>query len=159
MSQLHRLRGWWPAAVLTSLLIVAGIVYARGISAQEGPPVSPTGIDASTAALGSGFTYQGQVADDDGNPIDGACDLQFGLYDAAGGGAKVGEVAKANQPVADGLFAVSLDFGASAFRGDARWLELAVRCPAGSGAYKTLSPRQELSGVPYALSLRPGRAL
>jgi hypothetical protein len=31
-----------------------------------------------------------------------------------------------------------------------------VRCPAGSGSYTNLSPRQALTAAPYALSLRPG---
>jgi hypothetical protein len=45
----------------------------------------------------------------------------------------------------------SRQFGANAFNGDARWLEIAVRCPAGSGAYTTLNPRQPLTATPYAL--------
>ncbi len=49
-----------------------------------------------------------------------------------------------------------LDFGDKAFEGDERWLAIAVRCPAGSGTYTTLNPRQLLSAVPYALGLRPG---
>ncbi|MGB9873233.1 MAG: hypothetical protein ACPLYD_16450, partial [Anaerolineae bacterium] len=40
--------------------------------------------------------------------------------------------------------------------GDARWLAIAVRCPAGSGSYQPLTPRQALTAAPYALSLRPG---
>lgn len=136
---------------LVVLMALAGGLWARNLQAQE----SPAAGESTTAALSTAFNYQGQVADAAGDPIDGACDLRFGLYDALSGGTKVGEVTKGNQPVADGLFAVQLDFG-SAFRGDARWLEIAVRCPAGSGNYTTLSPRQELSAVPYALSVRPG---
>ena len=136
---------------LLALLAIAGGLLTRNLQAQE----SPAETESTTAALSTAFNYQGQVADDAGEPIDGACDLRFGLHDALTGGAKVGEVTKGNQPVADGLFAVQLDFG-SAFKGDARWLEIAVRCPAGSGDYTTLSPRQEVSAVPYALSVRPG---
>lgn len=136
---------------LVVLMALAGGLWARNLQAQE----SPAAGESTTAALSTAFNYQGQVAEAAGDPIDGACDLRFGLYDALSGGTKVGEVTKGNQPVADGLFAVQLDFG-SAFRGDARWLEIAVRCPAGSGNYTTLSPRQELSAVPYALSVRPG---
>ena len=155
MFHVQRSRSLWPAAVLAALFLLAGIVLAGRLLAQDNP-ASPTTITASAAAVGSGFAYQGRVADDEGNPIDGACDLRFGLYDAATGSGKVGEVTSPNHPVADGLFAVSLDFGAAAFRGDARWLEIAVRCPAGSGDYRTLDGRQPVSVVPYAVGLRPG---
>jgi hypothetical protein len=50
---------------------------------------------------------------------------------------------------------VELDFGSGAFAGEARWLQTAVRCPAGGGEYTTLAPRQALNPVPYALAL-PG---
>jgi hypothetical protein len=46
-------------------------------------------------------------------------------------------------------------FGPTAFTGDARFLEIAVRCPAGGGGYTNLTPRQRLSAAPYALSLKP----
>jgi hypothetical protein len=49
-----------------------------------------------------------------------------------------------------------LDFGVDAFTGEARWLDIQVRCPSGSGTYAQLTPRQELTAVPYALGLRPG---
>ena len=44
-----------------------------------------------------------------------------------------------------------MDFGGAAFAGEARWLELAVRCPAGSGSYVSLPDRQPLTAAPYAL--------
>ena len=49
--------------------------------------------------------------------------------------------------VADGLFTVALDFGAGAFNGDARWLEVAVY-KTGTG-WVVLSPRQPLLAAPY----------
>jgi hypothetical protein len=52
--------------------------------------------------------------------------------------------------VANGLFAVELDFG-SAFNGSARWLGIEVQH--GSAPFETLAPRQALSPVPYALSV------
>ena len=108
-----------------------------------------------TALAGSGagtaFTYRGQLAQS-GLPYTGACDFAFSLWDAASAGSQVGVTqTSASIPVANGAFAVSLDFGTGAFAGDARWLETAVRCPAGAGEYTTLSPRQGLSPMPYAL--------
>jgi hypothetical protein len=59
--------------------------------------------------------------------------------------------------VANGLFTIpDLDFGGSAFTGEARWLAISVRCPAGSGRHTALDPRQALTAAPYALTLRPG---
>jgi len=42
------------------------------------------------------------------------------------------------------------EFGATAFNGDARWLQIAVRSPAGSGTFMALSPRQAVAAAPYA---------
>jgi hypothetical protein len=105
---------------------------------------------AAAQPIGTAFTYQGRLADA-GSPANGPYDLQLALFDAAAGGAQVGPlVTRDDVVVADGLFTVSLDFGA-AFAGNARWLELRVRPGASTGAYTTLSPRQELTASPYAL--------
>jgi hypothetical protein len=108
-------------------------------------------MTTASADVGTTFTYQGQLLDGSG-VVDDTCDIQFSLYDAATDGAQVGStVTKTNVDVDDGLFTVELDFGAGAFSGDPRWLELAVRCPAGSGMYDTLSPRQSIAPTPYAV--------
>jgi hypothetical protein len=49
------------------------------------------------------------------------------------------------------LFTVTLDFGAAAFPGFDRWLEISVRTN-GSGSFATLSPRQALTPTPYAIT-------
>ncbi|MBX3378186.1 MAG: hypothetical protein KF678_14420 [Phycisphaeraceae bacterium] len=56
-----------------------------------------------------------------------------------------------NANLVDGLLTVDLDFGLTAFNGDGRWLQVAVRSPAGGGAYTTLAPRQPILPTPYAL--------
>jgi hypothetical protein len=112
--------------------------------------------------MGTAFTYQGQLKNASG-PVDDDCDFEFSLWDAVGsgeppiGGAQVGATqAKTNVAVSDGLFTIpDLDFGGAAFNGEARWLQIAVRCPTGSGTYATLAPRQALTPAPYALAL-PG---
>jgi hypothetical protein len=99
---------------------------------------------------GTAFTYQGRLADA-GSPADGAFDFQFILYDAAVGGSQVGPiVTRDDVVVTDGLFTVSLDFGAS-FGGSRRWLDVAVRPGASSGSYTPVVPRQEMTATPNAL--------
>ena len=69
---------------------------------------------AAAEPLGTAFTYQGQLRQE-GIPLNGACDLQFSLWDAAAGGIQVGTTQAADDvAVTEGLFTVTLDFGAAA---------------------------------------------
>jgi hypothetical protein len=54
-------------------------------------------------------------------------------------------------PLRDGVFTVILDFGPGAFAGEARWLDVYVRCPSGTGLFNNLTPRQAVTAAPYAL--------
>ena len=149
-------------ALLAFSLLLLGLTGAA--TAQESNP--PGGLPATAgdsanpaspqAVLGSAFTYQGQLKNANG-PVTDQCDMQFSLWDSDGNSTgQVGFTQTEVVGVRNGLFTVTdLDFG-DAFTGEARWLQVAVRCPTGSGSYTTLSPRQELTAVPYALSLRPG---
>jgi hypothetical protein len=129
-------------ALLASLGIGVG-------SASSAGATSAMDELAAEAAVGTVFTYQGLLRDGSG-PVNATCDLQFKLWDAASGGAQVGgTILLEDVLLADGLFTARLDFGAAAFRGQARYLEVAASCPAGS-AFVPL-PRQELTGSPYAL--------
>jgi hypothetical protein len=139
---------------LSALCIAAVLFSSVVVTTAQGP--QPLRVQT---ALGTGFTYQGQLSSSSG-PINGACDFQFGLHDALNGGAQLGSTQTVNSvSVSNGVFTVVLngagEFGASAFTGEARWLAISVRCPAGSGGYTALSPRQALTPVPYALAL-PG---
>lgn len=161
----NRRPGIVSVALITSLLVAA--IATNRQPALAGPNVSlqtlvadrlASGGDHQSepdAAVGSGLTYQGQLKDG-GNPANGSYDFQFRLYDALSGGTQVGStITILSQAVAAGLFTVQLDFGATAYQGQARWLELAVRT-AGGPSYTTLSPRQPLNATPYAASLMPG---
>ncbi len=108
-------------------------------------------VTAVSADPGTAFSYQGQLLDSNG-AVNDTCDIQFGLYDALSGGSQIGTTdTHTSTVVTDGLFTVELDFGVNAFDGAPRWIELAARCPAGSGGYDTLSPRQPLTPTPYAI--------
>lgn len=98
----------------------------------------------------SAFTYQGQLKAS-GVVVDGTADFQFSLHTDPNAGSIVGPVIPVSGvTVADGQFTVLLDFGPGAFNGDARWLQIAVRSPAGGGTFQTLAPRQPLTVAPYA---------
>lgn len=128
-------------------LLAAVVVVAVAVGRAEGP----LRLGPLQAPLGTAFTYQGQLTSG-GTPVTGTCDFQFRLFDAPDGTGQVGSVLdRTGVQVANGLFTVQLDFGASAFDGSARYLEVSVRCPSGSGAYTQLSPRQPISPTPYAL--------
>jgi hypothetical protein len=109
---------------------------------------------ASTALgqipAGSAFTYQGELRAA-GTPVNATADLVFRLYDASAGGNQIGSsISLNNQSIAQGRFTAHLDFGAAAFGPLARFLEIDVRSPAGSGAFVTLSPRQQIRPAPVA---------
>jgi hypothetical protein len=95
------------------------------------------------------FTYQGRLTDMGALPS-GTYQMQFALFDAVSGGMQVGStIENLNVSVLNGIFTVPLDFGAAAFDGADRFLGVAVRRNAGE-SYVTLSPRQAITGVPYA---------
>lgn len=101
-------------------------------------------------AQGTAFSYQGRLADD-GNPANGIYDLRFSLFDNSTGGAQLGStVTTPATGVTNGLFTVSIDFGAN-FPGANRWLQLEVRTN-GAGAFTAMAPRQPLTAAPYAIS-------
>jgi hypothetical protein len=101
-------------------------------------------------AQGTAFSHQGRL-NDGGHPANGLYDLRFGVYDAATNGNVIGSIlTNAGTLVANGLFSLTLDFGADVFTGRGRWLELAVRTN-GSDAFTALSPRQQVTPAPYAI--------
>ena len=133
---------------LRTLTIIRGLVAALafGLLLPQAAPAQLT--------LGTSFNYQGKLASG-GAPVTGTADLQFSLWDAEQNGGLVGStVAINNAAVTNGLFSVNLDFGQAVFDGRALWVEIAVRSPAGSGSFTTLSPRQQLMATPYALQTR-----
>ena len=147
------------AALAAALGVVALIPVATAVGSGAVPFTGDREIQAATA-LGTGFTYQGRLTDA-GSPANATYDIRFILYDAETGGAQVGTVtiAKEDVSVVNGLFSVDLDFGATAFNGDARWLEIAVRPGTSTATHTVLSPRQPVSPTPYALYAKAAGSL
>src|SRR5207237_4948101 len=88
------------------------------------------------------FTYQGRLTDG-GTAANGTYDLQFKLYDALTAGNLQGSpntVTKTSVLVTNGIFTVQLDFGAGAFPGADRFLEISVQH--NGGGFTTLTPRR-----------------
>ena len=124
------------AILLTALLMAALPAFAQ--------------VPAGTA-----ITYQGELAEA-GQPIDGAVDLKFTVWDDSNAGAPAsGTLQLDNVDVAGGIFTAQLDFGAGVFTGEARWLEIEVRSPhdpSDSEPFTALSPRQAVTAAPFALN-------
>ena len=133
---------------LSLVVIILLLATVSGANARFGA----TAPSAPQAAVGAGFTFQGQLKNA-GAPVNGNCDMTFRLYDAAATGAQIGSTITTTVPVSNSLFTVMLnangEYGANAFNGDARWLEVSVKC-AGDVAFTVLTPRQQVTAAPYA---------
>ncbi|MDO8628882.1 MAG: collagen-like protein [Phycisphaerales bacterium] len=98
--------------------------------------------------VGTTFTYQGQLKQS-GVPANGTFTMVFRLFDAetTPPGDQIGQLISLHVPVTNGLFTVELNdadqFGADAFNGKARWLDILVD-------ETRLTPRQKLTTTPYA---------
>lgn len=133
-----------PLKIVYSLLLALALTLAPHLtSAQENTPEAIT--------LAATFTYQGYL-EQGGVPLTATCDMQFALFDALTAGTQIGTtLTRTNLAVNGGVFNVPLDFGGTAFNGEDRYLAISVRCPAGSGAYTALTPRQPITPVPSAM--------
>jgi hypothetical protein len=104
----------------------------------------------SAFAQTSGFTYQGRLTDG-GAAANGNYDLQFALFDSLSGGTQVGSTQTVSAlAVSNGVFTVTLDFGAASFSGANRFLDVSAR-PSGAGSFIPLTPRQQVTSTPYAV--------
>src|SRR3954468_10783792 len=95
----------------------------------------------SAAAQTTAFNYQGKLTD--AGAAQATYQMQFKLFDAPTGGSQIGAtIENPSVAVTDGVFSVSLNFGANAFPGADRFLEIGVRRSAGE-SYTILNPRQQ----------------
>jgi predicted outer membrane lipoprotein len=104
-------------------------------------------VSQSLAQQTTAFTYQGQLRDG-GTNANGTYMMIFKLYDTASSGNQIGSAITDSPTLANGLFSVNLDFGAGAFNGSARWLDITVT---NGPDTQTLTPRVQVLPSPYAL--------
>lgn len=122
------------------LFVPLAILFAANLQPLDAP------------AQGTVFTYQGQLQDN-GVLVNGSYDLQFTLYATNGGGSPIaGPVTNLDIPVTNGLFTTLVNFGPGAFTGavTSNWLDIAVATN-GTAAFAELTPRQQLTSVPFAV--------
>ncbi|HEX3625733.1 MAG TPA: hypothetical protein VH280_09935 [Verrucomicrobiae bacterium] len=106
-----------------------------------------TVIPSTTFGQGTtAFTYQGHLLDN-GAEVNGTNGMIFTLYSAVTGGSVVGTPITNSVAVSNGLFTADLDYGASAFNGSARWLDIAV---SNGTTNVELTPRTPVLPTPYA---------
>ena len=108
------------------------------------------GATTQLFAQGTAFAYQGRL-NINGSQANGLYDLRFTVCDAlTNGNIIAGPLTNSATGVTNGLFAVTLDFGAGVFNGTARWLQLDVRTN-GAASFTALLPLQQVQPVPYAI--------
>lgn len=149
------------------LIIITTLLISLTSSAENQTFESPfegyieyqeTNSDPSPlAAIGSGFNYQGELLDS-GNVVNGNFDFSFQLFDSPTAGNQIGSnVIKGNRTVTGGIFSIEdIDFGNASYTGDALWLSVTVRETGNPGSETTLSPRQKINAVPYAVQAEFG---
>jgi len=107
-------------------------------------------LSGSAYAQGTAIGYQGHL-NDGSRPATGLYDFNFKVFAVQAGGTALAATVVSNAvPVTNGVFSLSLDFGAGVFTGAARWLEISVRTN-GLGALSILTPRTPLLPTPYAI--------
>lgn len=139
----YRSARWLFVLALGVVTLLISLALIGTASAQRNGPQSPQ------AATGSGFTYQGRLIKN-GQPISDTCALSISLWDASSGDNFLNSNTFTTVPISNGLFTVQIDYGASTFNGEERWIEMAVKCT-GDANYITLSPRTKLTPTPYAM--------
>lgn len=134
-----------PRVALASGIVLGIALVVFPTLARSSPGAAPMG-----APVGTAFLYQGQLKQN-GQLVTGQCDLQFQLFNDPTAGTQVGPTQTFTAvSVTGGVATVTLDFGASAFTGNAGWLQLATACPSGS-SLTPLTPRQALAPTPNAV--------
>ena len=104
----------------------------------------------ATNAQTTSFTFQ-RTLPNEITPATGTFEMEFRLFDAATNGMQIGTtVTIADVAVKNRAFAVPLDFGAAAFPGADRFVEISVRRWSDE-PFTVIATRPQILSVPYAI--------
>ncbi|MBN2003986.1 MAG: hypothetical protein JXA21_11580 [Anaerolineae bacterium] len=151
--------------IFLGLLLVLLLSVSTAQAQAPRPPQTAGGEPQYAVTGGSAtetFTYQGYL-EDGGKPANGYYDFGFYLYDsgATGMGTLISDCGlHEHELVTDGIFAFNLyptSGMQETFDGKMLWIEVRVK-PNGTASYFAL-PRQPITAVPYAWSLKPGAVI
>ena len=146
-------RKWIIASgtVIVSALLV--LILAAGLSRAQGPEpegdINETSRPEETSAVASVIPIQGRLTDENGNPINGSRIITFSLYPQSWA---TTPVCQDDDPVdmENGLFSAEMDH-CTASDIDGKRLYLGIQVEGNA----EMTPREAISPVPYAYSLRP----
>jgi len=137
----------WIPNIGTVLMVILVLVTHNAIAA----PNHESNSQEDTLGM---ISYQGNLVDAFGNPISGSMDMTFKLYAQPEGGTALwaeSHVGANAVPVSSGLFNINL--GSILPIPSAVWQNPGVYLGIQVGSDSEMTPRQLLSGVPYALSV------
>ena len=141
------MKNHWVKRIGGLAAVVILITVAITVTGQAAPTERPL-----QAPIGTDFTYQGYL-EDGGLPANGTYNMRFSLFNGPESYAtQVGPtVSLASVEVVDGYFTVELDFGDVPWNtGLEMFLQIAIY-DIPPFDYVTLSPRQKIGPVPYAV--------
>ncbi|GIW07152.1 MAG: hypothetical protein KatS3mg060_1957 [Dehalococcoidia bacterium] len=114
---------------------------------------APTGVVLAAPAA-DGFTYQGRLTNAVGQPVaNGTYSITLTAYETATGGTPIATFASPATQVINGLFTIVATGFAGIFDGRDVYIGVTV------GNDPELAPRQRVTPVPYAFSLRPSAVI
>ncbi len=99
------------------------------------------------------FAYHGRLTEA-GNPATGTFEMEFKLFDTPDLGTGTQKGSTVSNPAVtanNGEFTVTLGFENAVFDGSPRFLEISIKKAGTADALRTLSPRQVITPVPYAI--------
>jgi hypothetical protein len=126
---------------MLSRIVAAVLLFVPMVTLAQAPPL-----------LG----YQGRLLKLDGTPEAGTAQMRFSVFSAETGGSSLWEESQAVS-ITQGFYSTYLgritSFPAGVFDTTALWLEVAVQAP-GDTQFRTMTPRQRVGSVAYALSAK-----